>query len=142
MYDGLLLAAYLLRDVLVDRLMATIDEAARKPMPPVGRAQRLPEGGFERQASGIVARLAILTRRLLSRRCASKLGCPVPVRALTFPCVPLSAIGPGGRRRHHRYPPVSFGLGGEASARVPRETITSHGPSLVLPGATGTNAGY
>jgi hypothetical protein len=27
-------------------------------------------------------------------------------------CVPPSAIGPGGRRRHHRYPPVSFGLEG------------------------------
>jgi hypothetical protein len=25
--------------------------------------------------------------------------------------VPLSAIAPSGRRRHHRYPPVSFGLG-------------------------------
>ena len=43
MYDGLLLAAYLFRDVLVDRLRATIDEAASKPMPPVARAQRLAE---------------------------------------------------------------------------------------------------
>jgi hypothetical protein len=36
-------------------------------------------------------------------------------------CVPLSAIGPGGRRRHHRYPPVSFGLGARPVRAVPRE---------------------
>jgi hypothetical protein len=54
-------------------------------------------------------RSAIAASRLSSSDGGSRNG--LPFQGCCYP-----AIGPGGRRRHDRFPPVSFGLGGEASA--------------------------